>query len=190
MCVMPDQMIRELSQNPETQMIAPFSERVDGDGVASYGLEPAGYTARLHPVIKVIDWARAGGKILNPLKPDESFYFEVKADPSFSLPPHSAATAWTLERFRIPREWNGLGFTKTSYANAGLNLSIADIAPGWEGHLKLHISNTSSVPLTVFGNMGIVLVKFLKMDGKVGRDYSQLKNPRFHGHGPQPKPTA
>ncbi len=184
MGVMPDWMIRKLSLDPETRLISPFSERVDGSRIASFGLEPAGYTARLNPNIRVVDWAKAAGTVLDPLDPADNLYSDQSADPSFILPPNSMMVCWTIERFRIPRNCIVRGAGKTVYSSAGINFDVASIHPGWEGHLKLHVSNSSTVPVRVYGGMGIVYVDFHEIDGEVERDYSQLKAPRFQGHGP------
>lgn len=177
MGVMPDWLIRKMSL--EQQMIAPFSERVDGPRVVSYGLQPAGYDARLSPNVKVVDWAQACGEILDPLEFNPKLYVDKEANPFYVLPPNCFMLGTTVERFRIPRNYVVRGAAKTGYSCVAVNFDVASIHPCWEGHLKLHISNTAKVPVRVYGNMGIVYLEFHEIDGEVERDYSQLKYTRF-----------
>ena len=174
----PDRWIRDMAI--KKNMIEPFSERVDGPGIISYGLQPAGYDARLDPDIKIFDWARGQGKVLDPLDVDPSLYFDKTAHPSFAMPPHSYILALSLEYFRIPRTCVVRGAAKTIYSSVGVNIDIAGIHPGWEGRLRFHISNPNHVPIRLYGNMGIIYLEFHKIEGTVERDYSELKYPRFH----------
>jgi len=168
-----------MSLDSETRMIEPFSERVDGDGIVSFGLQPAGYDARIDPILNVFDWARACGTAMDPLNVDSRLYFEKRADPFFILPPSGFAMAFTVERFRIPRDVVVRGAAKTTYSSVGINLDVAGIHPGWEGRLRLHISNTTPVPIKIYGNMGIVYLEFHEISGYVERAYGELRHPRF-----------
>ncbi len=183
MGVKPDRWIRKMSSDPNVRMIEPFSERVDGDGIVSFGLQPAGYDARIDPAIYVFDWARACGTAMDPINIDSRLYFEKRADPFFILPPNGFMMAFTVERFRIPRDIVVRGAAKTTYSSVGINLDVAGIHPGWEGRLRLHISNTTPVPIKIYGNMGLVYLEFHEISGDVERDYSELPHPRFQGNG-------
>jgi dCTP deaminase len=161
-------------------MIEPFSERVDGQRVVSYGLQPAGYDARLHPGIEILDWAIAAGQPLDPLGPqNDKLYFPKSADPFFDVPPHGFVVARTVEHFRIPRNCVVRGAAKTTYSAVGLNLDVASIHPGWEGRLRLHLSNATPVGIRIYGNMGLIYLEFHEIDGTVERAYGDLQNPRF-----------
>jgi|SRR3989344_1554944 len=98
--VKPDWWIRQMAHTKG--MIEPFSERVDGDRIISYGLQPAGYDARLAPELRVFDWARAQGKVLDPLEIHSDFHTEATANPIFTLPPRGYIVGMTMEYFRIP----------------------------------------------------------------------------------------
>ena len=73
------------------------------------------------------------------------------------------------------------GASKTAYSSVGVNLDVASIHPGWEGRLRLHISNPGPNPIRLYGGMGIIYLEFHEIDGDVEQDYSQLKSPRFQG---------
>ena len=183
MGVMPDCLIREMALDPKYQMITPFSERVSDEKTISYGLQPAGYDARLDPDIQVIDWARTAGEILDPLDLNTDMYFPGLANPFFVLPPNGFIVGKTVERFKVPRGYVVRGASKTIYSSVGVNFDVASIHPGWEGHLKLHISNTTKVPVKIYGGMGIVYLEFHEIDGRVERDYTQIQGTRFQCHG-------
>ncbi len=175
----PDWWIRKMAL--EHWMIAPFSERVAGDGIISYGLQPAGYDARLDPRILVFDWAVAAGKTLDPLNLDHEFYFEKSAVPYYDIPPRGFAEAMTLEYFRIPPNCVAHGVGKTVYSSVGIGLNISSISPGWEGRLRIHIANSSPVPIRIYGDMGMVHLSFEELDGECERTYDKLQGVRFQG---------
>lgn len=177
MSVKPDWWIRRMAL--EFRLIEPFSERVAGDGVISYGLQPAGYDARLDPNILVTDWVIAGGISLDPLNPERNFFFEKSADPYYDIPPRGFVEAITVEYFRIPPDCLARGMGKTIYSSVGIGLNISGINPGWEGRLRIHISNSSSVPIRIYGGQGIVHLEFEELDGRCERPYSELQGIRF-----------
>lgn len=181
MAVKPDHWIRRMAR--DAHMIEPFSERVAGEGIISYGLQPAGYDARLDPRIQIVDWVRGMPHTHDPLNPLRELYFEQNADPYFVIPNHGFIVGRTLEYFRIPRNCVVRGAAKTIYSSVGVNFDVASIHPGWEGHLVLHIANTTPVPVKIYGGMGIIYVEFHEIDGEVERDYSELKGTRFQGKG-------
>lgn len=178
MSAIADYQIREMAKSID--LIKPFSERVDGLGIISYGLQPAGYDVRLDPAIKIFDWARGQGRELDPLNIDPDLYFDKVADPYFIMPPHSFVLGLSLEYFRIPRTISVRGVGKTTYTSVGINIHVAGIHPGWEGRLRFHISNPTPVPIRLYGNMGIILLEFSPVHGRVERDYGELNYPRFH----------
>jgi dCTP deaminase len=187
MGVKPDQWIRRMAL--EHRMIEPFSERVDGPGVVSYGLEPAGYTARLHPDIRVVNDVSVCGQALDPLarEQNEQFYRTPFLDPMkpyFDISPWSCVIARTVERFTIPRTIVVRGTAKTSYSTLGLNLDVASIQPEWEGQLKLHLANPSRAAVRVHFNMGLIYLEFHEVDGEVERSYAELAHPRFQDRRP------
>lgn len=163
-------------------LISPFSERVAGPDIVSYGLQPTGYDARLSRGIKIFHWAKAQGKHLDPLNLDPDFYLEreVEGD-SYVIHPHGFILGKTFEYFRIPCNIDAVGMSKTTYSRVGLNLDIASINPGWQGHLQVHISNPTPNPIVLRVEMGFLHVKFQETDGVPERDYSRLANTRFQG---------
>ena len=116
---------------------------------------------------------------LDPLNVDPLLYFDRTADPHIMLPPRGYMVALTVEYFRIPRTCTARGVAKTTYSSAGLNLDVASINPGWEGRLRLHLSNPGPIPIKIYGGMGIIYLEFHGIDGEVERDYGELNHTRF-----------
>lgn len=162
-------------------MIEPFSERIAGENIISYGLQPAGYDARLDPKILVFDWARACGMTLDPLNPDRSFFSEILADPYYDIPPRGFVEAMTMEYFRIPATCLARGMGKTIYSSVGIGLNISGINPGWEGRLRIHIANSGSFPIRIYGGQGIVHLEFEGLDAPCEKPYGSLEGVRFQG---------
>ncbi len=181
MGVKPDNWIRKMALDHQSRMIEPFSERVAGKGIVSYGLQPHGYDARLDPKIRVLNDAITAGKGLDPLEPDEEerFYFDQSADPYYLIPPHGLVLARTIERFKVPRSCSVHAFPKNTYSSIGINPLLAGITAGWEGCLKISISNATQVPVRIYGGMGILYLEFHTIDGNVERDYGELGGTRF-----------
>ena len=181
MSVKPDSWIRAMALDPDVRMIEPFSERVAGENTVSYGLQPHGYDARLRPDIKVLNDALTAGKEFDPLDPQREarFYFEQSANPYYCIPPHGLVIARTIERFRIPRDCSARAFPKNIYSSIGINLLLAGITAGWEGHLKISISNATQIPVRIYGKMGILYLEFETVDGQIELDYSELQGTRF-----------
>lgn len=175
--VKPDHWIRQMAT--DCKMIEPFSERVAGPGIVSFGLQPCGYDARLAPEVQIFEWARAQGVALDPLNVDPALYFDRVAVPHIMLPPRGYMVGLTTEYFRIPRNCTARGVSKTTYSSVGVNIDVASINPGWEGRLRLHISNPGPIPIKIYGGMGIIYLEFHEVDGLVERDYSQLDFTRF-----------
>lgn len=175
----PDRWIRHMVRR--VKMIEQFSERVAGENLISYGLQPAGYDARLDATVRVFDWARAQGAVLDPLALDPRLYVERSAVPYLDIPPRGFVQGMTVEYFRIPPTVTARGTGKTVYSSVGISVNVSSINPGWEGRLRIHIANTSPVPVRIRGNQGIVYLEFLELDGTCEHGYAELTGTRFQG---------
>ena len=173
----PDRWIRKMAQ--EAGMIRPFRERTAGPNIISSGLQPCGYDAILDPEILVFDWAKAQGVPLDPLALDPLLYSEKLALPFFDIPPRGFVQGMTIEYFKIPTNVSVLGRGKTTYTSVGISVNVASINPGWEGRLRLHIANTTPIPIRIYGRQGIVYLEFQELDGQCEVPYDRLAGTRF-----------
>lgn len=179
MAVKSDRWIRRMAT--EAKMIEPFSERVGGEGIISWGLQPAGYDIRLDPAIRVFDWASAQGATLDPLNLDPRLYQEKSAHPHFDIPPNGFVQGMSMEYLRIPATISAEGLGKTTYSSVGISVNISSIAPGFEGRLRIHIGNKAPVPVRIYGGMGIAFLQFSELDETCETPYGELAGARFQG---------
>jgi len=99
MPVMPDHWIRDMAVHHG--MIEPFTEKLQGEGVISYGLSSYGYDARVSPEFKI--FTNVDSAVVDPKDFSEKSFVD-RAGPVCIIPPNSFALARTVEYFRIPRD--------------------------------------------------------------------------------------
>ena len=167
MPVMPDHWIRQ--QALDHGMITPFEEKLQRQGVISYGLSSYGYDARLADDFRIFT------NIDNALVDPKNFTdtsFVTRKTPVCIIPPNSFALAHTVEYFKIPRDMLVICLGKSTYARCGLIVNVTPLEPEWEGHVTLEISNTTPLPAKVYANEGICQFLFLKADSLCETSYA------------------
>jgi dCTP deaminase len=167
MSVLPDHWIRKQAQ--ESDMIQPFLEKQQREGVISYGLSSYGYDARLADEFKI--FTNVDNAVVDPKNfPDNSFV--NRKTEICVIPPNSFALARTIEYFKIPRDVLVICLGKSTYARCGLIVNVTPLEPGWEGHVTLEISNTTPLPARVYANEGVCQFLFLKGDSPCEVSYA------------------
>ncbi|MDX9689137.1 MAG: dCTP deaminase [Alphaproteobacteria bacterium] len=167
MPVMPDHWIRQ--QALEHQMISPFEEKQNRDGVISYGLSSYGYDARVADEFKI--FTNVDNAIVDPKQFSEGSFVNRQTDVCV-IPPNSFALARTVEYFKIPRNVLVICLGKSTYARCGLIVNVTPLEPEWEGHVTLEISNTTPLPARVYANEGLCQFLFLKGDSNCEISYA------------------
>jgi len=167
MPVMPDHWIRKMSV--ETGMIKPFEEKLQRQGVISYGLSSYGYDARLADEFKI--FTNIDNAIVDPKNFSDASFVNRKTDVCV-IPPNSFALARTVEYFKIPRDILVICLGKSTYARCGLIVNVTPLEPEWEGHVTLEISNTTPLPARVYANEGVCQFLFLKADSLCETSYA------------------
>src|ERR1700690_1090989 len=99
MPVMPDHWIRDMAV--KNGMIAPFEEKMQRQGVISYGLSSYGYDARLAGDFKIL--TNVHNEIVNPKNFSENS-FVTRQTHVCIIPPNSFVLSHTVEYFKIPRD--------------------------------------------------------------------------------------
>ena len=99
MPVMPDKWIREMAVNHG--MIEPFTEKLQREGVISYGLSSYGYDARVSREFKIFTNVKSA--VVDPKAFSDESFVDRETD-CCVIPPNSFALARTVEYFRIPRD--------------------------------------------------------------------------------------
>ena len=167
MGVMPDTWIRE--QALKNSMISPFEEKLQKEGVISYGLSSYGYDARVAPEFKIftnVDSATVDPKDFNP-----NGFVDRNTDVCI-IPPNSFALARTIEYFKIPRDTLVICLGKSTYARCGIIVNVTPLEPEWEGHVTLEFSNTTPLPAKIYANEGACQFIFLKADSVCETSYA------------------
>jgi dCTP deaminase len=65
-----------------------------------------------------------------------------------------------MEYMKIPRNVMCVCVGKSTYARCGIITNVTPLEPGWEGHVTLEISNTTTLPAKIYAGEGLVQVLF------------------------------
>lgn len=175
MSVMPDTWIREMAKNHG--MIEPFTEKLQREGVISYGLSSYGYDARVSREFKI--FTNVDSAIVDPKEFSGKSLVERETDVCV-IPPNSFALARTVEYFRIPRDTLVICLGKSTYARCGIIVNVTPLEPEWEGHVTLEFSNTTPLPARIYANEGACQFIFLKADSSCETSYKD-RNGKYQG---------
>lgn len=136
--------------------------------VISYGLSSYGYDLRLSPkdfrVFRHIPGTIVDPKNFNPANLEAaSLHCDDQGD-YFILPAHSYGLGVALERLEVPENVSVICIGKSTYARIGLIANLTPAEAGWQGHLTLEFSNSSSADCRIYANEGIVQLLFFEGD--------------------------
>lgn len=132
----------------------------DGQKIISYGLSSFGYDARLaDEFFTVVD-----AFVIDPKRSAPSFAKDPARcdDGAYLVPANDMVLARTVERFKMPDDVMAICVGKSTYARCGLVVNVTPLEPGWEGHVTLELSNTTSQPIVVYPNEGIAQFVFFR----------------------------
>ncbi|MGE5503148.1 MAG: dCTP deaminase [Actinomycetota bacterium] len=166
MPVMPDTWIREMATT--RGMIEPFTEKLQREGVISYGLSSYGYDAREAPQFKI--FTNVDSAVVDPKDFSHQSFVDRDTDVCI-IPPNSFALGHTVEYFRIPRDVLVICLGKSTYARCGIIVNVTPLEPEWEGHVTLEFSNTTPLPAKIYANEGACQFLFLKADSVCETSY-------------------
>ena len=170
MSIQPDSWIKKMSK--EKNMIEPFADEQNKNGVISYGVSSYGYDARVSDEFKV--FTNVNNALVDPKNFSEASFIERKAD-SCIIPPNSFVLARTVEYFKIPRDVLVICLGKSTYARCGIIVNVTPLEPEWEGHVTLEFSNTTPLPAKIYANEGVAQFIFLKGNEKPEVTYADRK---------------
>ena len=159
MSIMPDKWIKE--QSFKNEMISPFENNLNNKGVLSYGLSSYGYDARVSNKFKI--FTNIDSVTVDPKNFINESFVDREADHCI-IPPNSFVLARTVEYFKIPKNVLVICVGKSTYARCGIIVNVTPLEPGWEGHVTLEFSNTTSLPAKIYANEGVAQFIFLESD--------------------------
>ena len=153
-------------------MIRPFSDHLNSNGVISWGLSSMGYDIRVADEFKV--FTNVWNTVVDPKAFDAKSFVDFK-DPVCIIPPNSFALARTVEYFKIPRNVLTICCGKSTYARCGIIVNVTPFEPEWEGFAVLEISNTTPLPAKIYSNEGIAQVLFFASEDPCDVSYADRK---------------
>lgn len=159
MSIQPDNWIRE--QALKHQMIEPFVESQQRQGVISYGLSSYGYDARVANEFKI--FTNVDSAVVDPKNFSSDSLVHRESDVCI-IPPNSFVLGRTVEYFRIPRDVLVICLGKSTYARCGIIVNVTPLEPEWEGHVTLEFSNTTPLPAKIYANEGVCQFLFFRAD--------------------------
>ena len=170
MGIMPDFWIKKMVK--EKQMINPFVEKLEKDGVLSYGLSSYGYDARVSKNFKI--FTNVNSATVDPKNFSDTSFVDREVDHCI-IPPNSFALARTVEYFKIPKETLVICVGKSTYARCGIIVNVTPLEPEWEGHVTLEFSNTTPLPAKIYANEGAAQFLFLQGTETCNLSYADRK---------------
>ena len=180
-----------ITRQAHNGMIEPFQSelirRVNDRPTISYGLSSYGYDIRLSPkdfqIFRHIPGTVVDPKRFNPENLEPATLHSDDSGEYFILPAHTYGLGVALERLQIPDNVTVICIGKSTYARVGLIANLTPGEAGWQGHLTLEFSNSSSADVRVYANEGIVQLLFLEGD-RCATTYAN-RNGKYQGQGEQ-----
>ena len=115
---------------------------------------------------------------------------EVPEGEAFMLHPGEFALGSTLERVGVPNNLVARVEGKSSLGRLGLVIhsTAGFIDAGFDGHVTLELANLANLPITLYPNMKIGQISFIKMTSPAENPYgSGAKGSKYQGQrGPTP----
>jgi dCTP deaminase len=114
----------------------------------------------------------------------------VDGDEPFILHPGEFVLGSTLERVSLPDDLVARLEGKSSLGRLGLLIhsTAGFIDPGWDGHVTLELSNVANLPITIYPEMKIGQLSFVRLSEAAERPYgSKGIGSKYQGQrGPTP----
>lgn len=168
-----DVWIREMAQQGmitpfEAQLVREIEVETIHHRVISYGLSSYGYDLRLSPkefrVFRHIPGTIVDPKRFNPNNLEPVALHTDEQGSYFILPAHSYGLGVAMERLAIPENVSVICIGKSTYARCGIIANLTPAEAGWQGHLTLEFSNSSSADCRIYAREGIVQLLFFEGD--------------------------
>lgn len=162
-------------------MIEPFLPEAikkceNGHKVISSGVSSYGYDVRLARDLKI--FTNINSSIIDPYELDEKCYVtaeirkNAKGHEFAILPPNSFMLGHTIDYFRIPADILVLAVGKSTWARAGVGVTITPIEPEFEGQVVIEIANHTNLPVKIYVEVGISQFLFFQSDERCNVSYA------------------
>lgn len=160
------EIIEEVAKSGMISPFIPYLKSVENEDnpeiarkVISYGLSSYGYDIRC-----AADWqifSSAYGGVIDP-KQRSGDAFIHSTNSICIIPPNNFVLTRSIEYFKMPRDVMAICVGKSTLARVGIVANITPIEAGWEGNLTIELSNTTPLPVKVYGEEGIAQLLFFR----------------------------
>jgi dCTP deaminase len=153
-------------------------------------LQPSSVDVRVDRFFRVFHNARY--PYIDVKEPQEALteVVEVEGDEPFILHPGEFVLGSTLERIVLPDDLVARLEGKSSLGRLGLLIhsTAGFIDPGFDGHVTLELSNVANLPITIYHEMKIGQISFMRMTEPASTPYgSSALGSKYQGQrGPTP----
>jgi dCTP deaminase len=153
-------------------------------------LQPSSVDVRVDRFFRVFHNARY--PYIDVKEPQEALteVVEVDGDEPFILHPGEFVLGSTLERVALPDDLVARLEGKSSLGRLGLLIhsTAGFIDPGFDGHVTLELSNVANLPITIYHEMKIGQISFMRMTEPASAPYgSSALGSKYQGQrGPTP----
>ncbi len=156
---------------PESIKVCANGHKAISSGVSSYG-----YDVRLASDLKI--FTNVNSVMIDPYEIDEKCYVtaDIRTDEKgrkFAiLPPNSFLLGHTIEYFRIPSDVLVVALGKSTWARAGVGVTITPIEPEFEGQVVIEVANFTNLPVKIYVEVGISQFLFFQSDERCHTSYA------------------
>lgn len=168
---------RSILDLAEQGMIDPYVDALVRDGCISYGPSSYGYDVRLGSMFKIASpFQLASSNVIDPKHVDDDHFTTVDMsdhEGPIMIPAHGFILGHTVEVLDIPSDVFVIALGKSTYARAGLSLSITPIEPGFRGQVVIEIANLTPKPVLLYPNEGIAQFVFFRGARPCETDYEK-----------------
>jgi len=156
--ILNDKEIKELVE--KENMIKPFVDHQVEEDTISYGLGSTGYDIRIGNKFDI--FTNINNNEIDPKNFDKNSLVRKEVENYILIPPQSYVLGHAVEKLNMPNNIMGKVVGKSTYARAGVDVTITPVEVAWRGYLTLEISNDSDLPARVYANEGIAQVIFFR----------------------------
>lgn len=158
-------------------MIVPFvdhsvKQNVSGEGILSYGLSSYGYDIRCSNKFKI--FTNINASVIDPKNMNDKCFVDFEGDVCI-IPPNSFVLTYSVEKIKVPRDILVVCIGKSTIARAGISCLVTPLEPEWEGHITLEFSNTTNLPVKLYGNEGCAQLLFYRAETPCDISYADRK---------------
>lgn len=114
---------------------------------------------------------------------------KIKNSKHLIIHPREFILGTTIERIKMPKDLIGRLDGKSSLGRLGIivHATAGYVDPGFRGYLTLEITNVANIPITLYPEMKIGQISFMRLETPAEIPYGKARDSKYQG---QKGPTA